>query len=269
MKSSNIQPSQVNLQPLIEIMATLRGPKGCPWDREQSHKSLLPHFLEEMYEFFDAVEKSDSEAMCEELGDVLLQIVFHAQIAEENGHFSIQNVIDAIGDKMVRRHPHVFGNTKKEKKIASAQQQIEHWQTLKRKEGRGLLDGVSRALPALARAQRLSERAARIGFDWEKLEHVLTKFEEEFAELKEAIVSKNFSHIEEEFGDILFVWVNAARKLKIEAEHALQLASNKFIRRFTIVEKLWLENSDKEKSTIEELEKMWVRAKKKLAASHD
>ena len=198
----------------IEVMAALR--EKCPWDRKQTHESLRPYLIEEAYEFLEAVEKGDSDAMREKLGDVLLQILFHARLAEERGEFNIHDVINGIGEKMIRRHPHVFGD----ENFETAEEVVGQWEERKKEEGKlrdSILEGVPEAMPALLRAQRLQSRAAKVGFDWEKIDHVMDKVEEEFKEFREALHKKDQDKVEDELGDILFAMVNVARFAKISA----------------------------------------------------
>jgi ATP diphosphatase len=226
---------------LLAIMARLRDPeRGCPWDREQTFASITPYTIEEAYEVADAIERADMPALKDELGDLLLQVVFHARMAEEAGLFAFDDVAAAIADKMVRRHPHVFG----EAEIASVAAQNEAWEAHKaaeraaKGEAASVLDGVALALPALLRAAKISRRAARIAFDWPNTDAVIDKIEEEIAELEFEIEGGDRAAIEEEIGDLLFAAANLARKLDIEPETALRRATAKFERRFRRVEAL-------------------------------
>lgn len=227
---------------LIAIMARLRDPeRGCPWDREQDFATIAPYTLEEAYEVADAIERGDLAALKDELGDLLLQVVFHARMAEEAGHFAFEDVAAAIADKMVRRHPHVFGDAE----IAGVAAQNEAWEAHKAAERQAVgghdsvLDGVALALPALLRAVKLSRRAARIGFDWPDARAVIPKIREEIAEFEaELEAGAAPAALEEEMGDLLFAVANLARKLDIEPETALRRASAKFERRFRRVEAL-------------------------------
>ncbi len=225
---------------LVEVMARLRAADGCPWDRQQTHESLKPYMLEEAYEALEAIDEGDDEELCKELGDVLLQIVFHAQIAREEKRFDISDVARAIVDKLVRRHPHVFADTE----VAGADEVVTNWDEIKRQERRekgaetpSQLDGIPQNLPALMRAQRMQARAARQGFDWSDIDGPLGKVEEEFAELRQAWQGGQRSDIEDEFGDLLFALVNTARFLEINPEEALRRSVGKFERRFRAVEK--------------------------------
>ena len=225
---------------LLSIMKQLRTPEtGCAWDLEQSFETIAPYTIEEAYEVSDAIERGDMEDLSDELGDLLLQVVFHAQIAEDEGHFSIAEVTQAISEKMIRRHPHVFGDQAHH----SADQQVSAWEEIKAAE-RGsksaedpsALAGVAHALPALMRSEKLQKRAARTGFDWTDPNDVFAKLEEEIGEVKEAINERDQDHIEEEIGDVLFVAVNLARRLNVDPEIALRKSNTKFERRFRAME---------------------------------
>jgi nucleoside triphosphate diphosphatase len=248
---------------LLAIMARLRDPKGgCPWDREQDFRTIAPYTIEEAYEVADAIERNDLAALKDELGDLLLQVVFHARMAEEDGHFAFDDVAAAISDKMVRRHPHVFGDVE----IASVAAQNEAWEAHKAAERQAtggddsVLDGVALALPALLRAAKISRRAARIGFDWPDARAVLPKIAEEIAEL-EAEIDRNAAPaaLEEEMGDLLFAAANLARKLEVEPETALRRATAKFERRFRRVEALAAERGVGR--DLDTLEALWNEVK--------
>ena len=228
----NSQPSKFNR--LCEIVAKLRGPGGCPWDREQTHESLLPQLIEEAYEVAGAVRSKDDANFREELGDLLLLIVMHAEIAREAGRFDIDNVIHDVTQKLIRRHPHVFGKSDARDSGAVLKQ----WESIKRAEktGKHYLDGLPTALPALMRAQKAQSKAARVNFDWTELRDVIAKIEEEVAEARSAISSQDRQAIEDEMGDLLFAVVNLARKCKLEAEGTLQSATDKFVARFNQLE---------------------------------
>ena len=221
---------------LCEIVARLRASDGCPWDREQTHESLLPGLLEEAYEVVGAVRAHDAANLREELGDLLLLVVMQAQIASEGDHFQIDDVIAEVAGKLVRRHPHVFATSNARDSGAVVKQ----WEAIKRKEnksGANYLDTLPVALPALMRAQKAQAKASRVGFDWADPADVIAKVEEEMRETKEAISSKNSAAIVDEIGDLLFAVVNLARKNKLDAELVLQSANNKFVRRFSQLEK--------------------------------
>jgi MazG family protein len=238
-ESSEREPGTLNSQPsrfnrLCEIVAKLRGPGGCPWDREQTHESLLPQLIEEVYEVAGAVRTKDDANFREELGDLLLLIVMHAEIAREAGRFDIDDVIDDVTEKLIRRHPHVFGKSDARDSGAVLKQ----WESIKRAEktGKHYLDGLPAALPALMRAQKAQSKAARVNFDWTELRDVIAKIEEEVAEARSAISSKDRQAIKDESGDLLFAVVNLARKCKLDAEGALQSATDKFVARFNQLE---------------------------------
>ena len=229
----NSQPSTFNK--LCEIVAKLRGPSGCPWDREQTHESLLPATIEEAYEVAEAARAKNDAHFREELGDLLLLVVMHAEIAREAGRFDINNVVDDVTEKLVRRHPHVFGKSD----ARDSGTVLKQWEAIKREEKRSgshYLASLPRALPALMRAQKAQSKAARVNFDWTELRDVLAKVEEELGETKSAIASQDRPGIEDEIGDLLFAVVNLARKCKLDAESALQTATDKFVARFNRLE---------------------------------
>src|SRR5881398_4236348 len=219
---------------LREIVTQLRAPGGCPWDREQTNESLLPALIEEAYEVAGAVRAKDDANFREELGDLLLLIVMHAEIAQETGRFKIDSVIGDVTEKLIRRHPHVFGTSDARDSGAVLKQ----WESIKRAEktGKHYLDGLPAALPALVRAQKAQSKAARVNFDWSELRDVIAKVEEELREMKEAIESQQHKSIAEEVGDLLFAMVNLGRKCNIDAERALQSATDKFVTRFNRLE---------------------------------
>ncbi len=231
-ESLNSQLSAFNK--LCEIVAKLRAPGGCPWDREQTHESLLPALIEEAYEVAGAVRASDDPNFREELGDLLLLIVMHAEIAREAGRFNIDDVLSGVRKKLIRRHPHVFGKSDARDSGAVLKQ----WESIKRTEktGQHYLDGLPAALPALMRAQKAQSKAARVNFDWAVVSDVIAKVEEEHSELKQAIASGDEQSIEDEVGDLLFAVVNLARKCKLDAESMLQTATDKFVARFNRLE---------------------------------
>ncbi len=217
---------------LVDILAKLRGPEGCPWDREQTHASLRENLLEECYEVLEALDEGDSAHLCEELGDLLMQVLFHARIAAEAGDFELADVIRGIRTKLVHRHPHVFGSVQ----VAGSEEVLHNWETLKRKE-RGddtsMLAKVPRQLPALGYSQAIQSRVVRVGFDWENIDGVIDKLAEEVAELKQAASHKEKAW---EFGDLLFTLVNVARRLGVDSETALREANQRFYRRFARME---------------------------------
>jgi ATP diphosphatase len=250
---------------LLEIMRALRDPEtGCPWDIEQDFASIAPYTIEEAYEVADAIERKEYDELRGELGDLLFQSVFHAQMASELGLFDFNDVADTMSDKMVARHPHVFGD---ESNAKSAQQQTADWEVIKaaersRKKQGGTLEGVAVGLPALLRAKKLQSRAARVGFDWPSTDQVLDKIVEEAAELVEAREELTQAEVEEEFGDLMFVMVNLGRHLGIESETALRAANAKFTRRFESVEAALAKlGKTPEQSDLEEMDSLWDAAK--------
>ncbi|MEM8979366.1 MAG: nucleoside triphosphate pyrophosphohydrolase [Pseudomonadota bacterium] len=250
---------------LLEIMRRLRDPQtGCPWDVEQTFETIAPYTIEEAYEVADAIERADMTDLKGELGDLLLQTVYHTQIASEAGHFTFEEVADAISDKMVARHPHVFEIPDPGK---SAEQQTLDWETQKAAERaaanhKGALDGVALGLPALLRAEKLQKRAARVGFDWPETTQVLEKLQEEAAELVAAKDRLSADEIEDELGDMLFVMANLARHLKVDPEAALRRTNAKFTRRFAYIEaQLTARSKRPEDSTLEEMDALWNEAK--------
>lgn len=248
------------LNELIEIMARLRSENGCPWDKEQTHHTLKPYLLEETYEVLTALEHEDMQALKSELGDLLLQIVFHAQIARENGHFDFNDVAEAIVTKLIRRHPHVFGDVK----VENSKQVLENWEAIKiSAENRSLFAGVPQNLPALLAAYRVQEKAAGVGFDWHDITGVQKKLDEEWREFEEARLTGDSKKMEEEFGDLLFVLVNLGKWLGLNGELALRRTVEKFIRRFQYVEKRLSENgSAPHQSSLEEMDVFWEESKK-------
>lgn len=251
-------------QKLVRVMERLRGKKGCPWDREQSRESLKPFLLEEAHEVLEAIEDGDIEILKEELGDLLFQVVFHAQIAKERGEFSIEEVLTALTDKMVRRHPHVFGKVK----AGTSQEVLAQWEKLKHQEHRNrkrksVLDGVPKSLPALMRAHQLQARAARVGFDWPEMKPVWGKVHEEMKELEESYREGNAQAVKAEMGDLLFALVNLSRFMKINPEDALRKANHRFMERFHYMEKK-AKRSGRVLSamTLAEMDRLWEAAKK-------
>lgn len=250
---------------LIELMARLRSESGCPWDREQTHQSLLPYLIEEAYEVLDTIEAGDDEKLKEELGDLLLQIVFHAQIARERGKFDINTVIEHLDAKLKTRHPHVFGK----KKAASSEEVLKNWEHIKlstqKDKNKSVLSGIPKHLPALLKAYRVQEKVSRVDFDWKNPDEVFLKIEEEIRELKKARNRKKIrrSEIEDEMGDILFSWVNLCRHLKINPEFVLRKTIDKFVKRFSYVEKqLKKRNVPLQKAGLPLLDSLWEKAKR-------
>jgi len=263
-----MRPAPENPDPiirLIEIVARLRAPDGCPWDIEQTHESLCPHLLEEAYEVIDAIRQKDDENFCEELGDFLLQVVLHAQIASETGRFNIQQIANGICEKLIRRHPHVFGD----EPLGDSAAVLKQWEVIKRAEKgdkhKSALDGVASALPALMRAEKIQKKAARTGFDWPDPKGALEKLREEIDELIAAHESGNLEHVQDELGDLLFSAVNVSRKLKCDAELALAAATDKFTRRFQKVEAVLAEQGKTPaESSLEEMDAIWNRVKSEV-----
>ncbi len=260
------QSSHYTWDDLVEVMARLR--MGCPWDREQTHRTLVPYLIEETYEVVEAIENGDPDALCEELGDLLLQIVFHAQVAVETGKFGVADVVDALANKMVRRHPHVFGDAV----IEDVDAQWRSWEKLKALEKTGMtrksrLDGIPKQLGALQRGQRMQEKASRVGFDWPGVEGILEKLGEELGELAEARrQSQDDPHVREELGDVFFTVVNLARALGIDAEAAMRQANEKFYRRFAYMEeRAAADGKALSDLSLPELEELWQLAKTQAA----
>ena len=260
-----IHDQDAGIERLLEIMRRLRDPEtGCPWDIEQTFDTIAPYTIEEAYEVADAIERKDWPELEGELGDLLLQTVYHTAMGEEDGTFSFQSVVRAISDKMVARHPHVFGEESRDK---SAEQQTQDWEAIKaaeragKKQG-GALDGVAVGLPALLRAYKLQNRAARVGFDWPSTDQVIDKIQEEAAELVEARDELTHDEMTEEFGDLMFVMANLARHLKIEPEAALRAANAKFTRRFEGVEaRLKDMGKTPDQSDLAEMDALWDAVK--------
>ncbi len=264
---SHASPSEARLgekfERLVQIMARLRSPEGCPWDRRQTFDTIKPYLLEETYEVLDAIDARDWRSLAEELGDLMLQVVFFAQMAAEEGLFTIADCLDAINDKLVRRHPHVFGDAT----ARTAEEVKQRWDVIKAQENRArgaasLLDGVSRAQPALAEATQISRKVASVGFDWANVDEVLEKLREEVEELGCARQEGRAEKLEEEIGDILFVVANIARHLHVDPEQALRRTNAKFRERFAYVEQQLRERGKKlEEASLEEMEALWQEAK--------
>ncbi|OBR96360.1 nucleoside triphosphate pyrophosphohydrolase [Clostridium ragsdalei P11] len=252
-----------DLKDLLDVMEKLRSQEGCPWDKEQSHESLKKYLIEESYEVLEAINKKDDVELTEELGDVLFQIVFHSQIGKEEGFFNINDVINGVCDKMIKRHPHVFGDIE----VNNSEEVLTNWDALKKKE-QGLkthtdeLRHVAQALPALMRASKVQKKAAKVGFDWDKVECALDKVLEEYYEVKDVYKSKERVKIVEEIGDLIFACVNVARFLDIDPEFALNYTIEKFINRFAYIEKGAREKGlDMEDMTLNEMDELWEKAK--------
>ena len=250
--------NNIDIQPLVDVVKTLRAPNGCPWDQKQTHESLRRYFIEETYEVVDAIDNKDMPNLREELGDVLLQVVFHSQLAEEAGYFTLQDVINDVAEKMIRRHPRVFSPENNEKSYT--------WDELKAQEKgnirKSVLDGVSKGLPALVAAQKLQDKAGKVGFDWDELEPIWAKVSEEIGEFKEAVALKDRENMEKEAGDVLFSLINLFRWYKISGENALNRTNTKFRQRFSHVEAC-VNQSDRswEDFSLAELDAFWEEAK--------
>jgi tetrapyrrole methylase family protein/MazG family protein len=253
----------MNFEDLVEIVAKLRGPDGCPWDREQTRESLRQYLIEEFHEAVDAIDEGDAEGMKEEFGDLLFQIILQSQLSWEEGTFTIQDVVEGIARKMVSRHPHVFGD----KDLKTSEEVKVWWEEHKRREGKvrsSAIGGVPRSLPALLRAQKIQRKATGIGFDWETIDDAFLKVEEELKELRDAVNRRRPDEIEDELGDLLFVLVRVANFFSIDPEAALGSTIKKFTKRFSYIEK---EASRLGKNladmTLAEMDALWVEAKKK------
>lgn len=262
---------KITFEDLVLMMQRLRSPEGCPWDREQTYETLGPMLLEEVYEVIESVESEDWDELRDELGDLLFQIVFYGQIADENKHFDIHQSIERVHTKMTRRHPHVFGNTE----VKDTSEVLSNWEAIKaaerqetgkkKKQSESMLDGTSRKLPSLIEATQITTKASRVGFDWKKPEYVFAKIEEEVGELHEAIkcADTNPEAVTEELGDLLFTVANLARLLSVEPESALKAANKKFRTRFAHIERRLAETGKSwTETSLEEMDKYWDEAKK-------
>lgn len=253
----------MSFEKLVNIMAKLRAPDGCPWDREQTHQTLKKYLLEETYEVLEAIDNCDMEELKSELGDLLLQILFHAQIACEQGVFDIKDVVEGISKKLIHRHPHVFGNAK----VACAEEVLHRWEEIKAgepgyEERKSILDGVPKTLPALARAMEISKRAAGAGFEWPDIHAVIEKVREEVDELENELQSNNKERIADEIGDLLFTVVNVARWAKVDPEDALRRMIDRFTDRFKRIEEAARASGRQlSQMSIEEMDDIWDRAK--------
>ena len=250
------------MRELREVVARLRAPDGCPWDREQTHASLRSGLIEESHEAVEAIDRKDDAHLCEELGDLLLQVVMHSQIASEENRFDFDKVASGIAEKLIRRHPHVFG----ENKLGDAEAVLKQWDEIKRAEKgiqeASILDGISSALPALTHAEKVQKKAARVGFDWDDANGAFAKLHEEISEIEEAMTNGNTTAMEEEIGDLLFTVVNFARKSKIDAELSLRQSTGKFTRRFQKLESLLKERGKTFKElNLEQLDVIWDEIK--------
>jgi MazG family protein len=242
---------------LMEIMKKVR--ENCPWDKRQTHKTLMQYLIEETYEVVESIEQNEDDNLKEELGDLLIQIIFHCLIAEEREKFNINDVITTISEKLIRRHPHVFDNLS----VSGEEEVLHNWEKIKLNEGKtSVLQGVPKSLPALLKATRIQTKASRVGFDWDNYKDVLKKVNEELKELKEATESNNKDKIEEEIGDLLFSIVNISRFLHVNPEDALRKTINKFIKRFTIIEQEINKQGKKlQDVSLEEMDKIWEKSK--------
>lgn len=260
----DINKKKFNIDDLLEIMRDLRKPGGCPWDREQDHHSIRNDFIEETYEAIDAIDRESTIDMCEELGDVLLQVVFHSQIEAEKNGFDFQDVCDGICKKLIERHPHVFG----EISVKNSREVLENWDMIKQKSKHqttftDTLKSVPMSFPALMRADKVQKRAKKAGFDWDNVKDASKKLDEELEEFKEALLENDGTQAEEEFGDLLFSMVNVSRFMGINSEKALHAATDKFINRFEKTEIIAQKKGiDMKKSSLETLDRLWEEAKR-------
>ncbi len=255
-----------NVNDLLAIMRMLRAPGGCPWDAEQTHQSIKKNLIEETYEVVEAINKDDKTLMCEELGDLLMQVVFHSVMEEEQNNFDFDKVSDGICKKLIERHPHIFGETK----VDGVEDVLTNWDAIKmktkgQKKASDSMKSIPRELPALMRATKIQKKAADAGFDWDEVGGAVDKLYEEIGELKEAIAKKDEVNISEELGDLLFSAVNVSRFIKVDAEEALTASSDKFLSRYLEVERLAEERSiDMKNSSLEILDELWDEAKKRI-----
>jgi len=261
---------QTNIEKLVALVAQLRGENGCPWDREQTRETLKPMLIEEAFETLDALDSEDPAELKEELGDLLFQVVFHAQIAREKGEFDLGDVIDRSHEKMTGRHPHIFGTAD----LKTSEEVLKNWEDIKASEKgiaspsspdteRSLLDGIPKKIPAIYRAYQMTAKAARVGFDWQRLEDIFDKLREETDELREAVSLEDREQIAGEIGDLLFVAVNIARKLDVDPETALEHSNRKFDRRFRFIEKAVKQQGREMKdASLAEMDALWNEAKK-------
>ncbi|MFH0920269.1 MAG: nucleoside triphosphate pyrophosphohydrolase [Fibrobacterota bacterium] len=264
-KEGTVLSLEKEITRLTGIMTRLRSPNGCPWDREQTHASLLKCLIEECFEFYEAALEKDAPKMCEELGDLLLQIVFHCQLAREAGQFDLAEVCAVLSDKLTRRHPHVFGETR----VHDSDEVVTNWEAIKRKEKGNIgrksrLDGIPAAMPAMLKALKIQKRAAKAGFDWPEAAPIFDKIAEETAELKAEVAGKDPERMTEELGDLLFSVVNLARRLSVDPEEALYRTNAKFNRRFRDIETaLEKEGKRMEDLPLADLDRYWDAAKKR------
>jgi tetrapyrrole methylase family protein / MazG family protein len=251
-----------SFQKLVDIMTKLRSENGCAWDKVQTHETLKPYLIEEAYEVLEAIDEKDPAKLREELGDLLIQVVFHAQVAKDAGEFDINDVIEGICSKMISRHPHVFG----EAKFDTPEEVVKQWHERKKEEGKlrnSALEGVPKELPGLLRAHRLQSRAAKVGFDWEKVEDIFDKLDEELKEFREALEKNSIKEIEDELGDLFFVLVNISRSVGVNSEEALRKTISKFISRFRHIEMKAAESGRRiEDMSLAEMDALWDKAKR-------
>lgn len=251
---------------LVQIMARLRGPNGCPWDHEQTHESIVPQLIEEAHEVISAIDHKNYPHLCEELGDLLLHILFHSQMASERGDFTIDNVVHGLTEKLIRRHPHVFGDTT----VKDSSEVMKNWDDIKNLEKKNdpsesILDSVPKSLPALFQAYKLSKKASKVGFDWKKTEDVIPKIYEEIRELEVEIGNKNVTGQEHEIGDLFFALANLCRFMKIQPEEALRKSNIRFRNRFLLMEKaIHQDGREMPSLSLEEWDQFWTQAKKQL-----
>lgn len=257
------EKDRYNVYDLVDVIKKLRAPDGCPWDKEQTHQSIRQDLIEETYELIEAIDNNDKELLREELGDVLLQVVFHSVIEEEQKSFNLDDVANDVCQKMIIRHPHVFADVTAD----TTEQVLKNWDAIKmktksQKKQSEVLNGISRSLPSLMRSQKIQQKAAKVGFDWDSVDGAIDKLTEEVDELKEAIANGDSKHIEEELGDVLFSAVNVSRFVKTDSEKALYNACEKFISRFSKMEELANEQNIKiEETSLEALDELWEKAK--------
>lgn len=258
------EKDRYNVYDLVDVIKKLRAPDGCPWDKEQTHQSIRQDLIEETYELIEAIDNNDKELLREELGDVLLQVVFHSVIEEEQKSFNLDDVANDVCQKMIIRHPHVFADVTAD----TTEQVLKNWDAIKmktksQKKQSEVLNGISRSLPSLMRSQKIQQKAAKVGFDWDSVDGAIDKLTEEVDELKEAIANGDSKHIEEELGDVLFSAVNVSRFVKTDSEKALYNACEKFISRFSKMERLANEENIKiQETSLEALDELWEKAKK-------
>jgi len=264
MNKSNPTPKK-DFNDLVQVMETLRGPNGCPWDKEQTHESIKSCAVEETYELLEAIDQKNPAKIKEELGDLLFQVIFHSKMAKEKGHFDVTDVIDQVVRKLTHRHPHVF---EKDKKLKSAEEALSQWEEIKREEKgneerKSVVDGVPQALPALQKAHKVQKKVSKVGFDWPHVDQVLAKVDEELEEVRESLKEGDTNKVAEEIGDLLFSVANLSRFLGLEAENVLHQTIRKFTNRFRKIEiELKKQGKNVEESNLEEMEALWEKAKK-------